>query len=294
MMQADKYRVLEDGRLLVDYGPITMSITAKKSNQQDTNAAIVGADKAIKVFDELVEYLDAAKSRINKIDINKLSDYPQALKLMIESVKSLNNEEFTPMAAVAGAMSDIVKEEIINNTYADYVVVNNGGDVAFQKSGDLIRNGVFKVGVISDISNKKISHALEIKTNSNIHGIATSGFGGRSLTRGICSAVTVIAENCRLADAAATEIANNTYIDSDKVEVCLAEEIDYDTDIKGLTVVKNVGVLCEDDISKSISLGMNKAIELYNRKIIKGAFIFVQNKFNFYPHNAPYFNINEI
>lgn len=291
MMQTDKYRILEDGRLLVDYGPTTMYIAAKKSNQWDINAAIKGAEKVIKSFDELVEYLEIAKLRINEIDKNQIYKYPRTLQLMIESVKSLSNNEFTPMAAVAGTMSDIAKQEIIANTDVDYVVVNNGGDISFNKSKG---NGIFKVGVISDISNKRISHALEIKTNSNIHGIATSGFGGRSLTRGICSAVTVIAENSRLADAAATEIANNTYIDSDKVEVCLAEDIDYDTDIKGLTVVKNVGILSEDEISKSISLGLNKAIELYDRKIIKGAFIFVQNKFNFYPQNAPYFNINEI
>lgn len=291
MMQIDKYKILENGKILVDYGPVTMSITVKKTNQGDTNAAIIGAEKAIEAFNELVDYLKVAKLRINEIDMKKFSHYPEALKLMIESVRNLQNNEFTPMAAVAGTMSDIVKQEIIDNTDADYVVVNNGGDIAFHKTDG---NGIFKVGVISDISNRKITHSLKIKTDSNINGIATSGFGGRSLTRGISSAVTVIAENSRLADAAATEIANNTYIDSDKVELCLAEDLDYDTDIKGLEVVKNVGVLCEDEIRKSISLGMNKAIKLYDRKIIKGAFIFVQNKFNFYPQNAPYFNINEI
>lgn len=291
MIREDKYRILEDGRVLVDYGPITMSITVRGSNQCDINAAIIGAEKAIKAFDELVQYLEVAKSRINKINVNQLSNYPRALKLMIESVKYLNNVEFTPMAAVAGTMSDIVKQEIIDKADADYIVVNNGGDIAFHNSS---KNSMFKVGVIGDISNKKITHSLNIKTNSNIHGIATSGFGGRSLTRGISSAVTVIAENSRLADVAATEIANITYIDSNEVEVCLAEEIDYDTDIRGLTVVKNVGVLSQEEISKSISNGINKAIELYERKMIKGAFIFVQNQFDFFPKDSPYFSINEI
>lgn len=291
MMLEDKYRILEDGRALVDYGPVTMSISAKKLGKNNVEAAIKGAKKVIEAFDELVEYLAVAKLRIDEIDIDQFDNYPRVLKLMIESVKSLNNDEFTPMAAVAGTMSDIARQEIFENTDVDYVVVNNGGDISFYKSKE---SDLFKVGVISDISNKKISHALEIKTDSNVRGIATSGFGGRSLTRGVSSAVTIIAENSRLADAAATEIANNTYIDSYNVEVCLAEEIDYDTDIKGLTVVKNIGVLSEEEIDKSISLGINKAIELYERKIIKGAFIFVQNKFDYYPKNAPYFSISEM
>lgn len=290
MIQSEKYRILNDGRILVDYGPITMSISVKKKNKYDIDAAKIGAEKAIETFNSLIEYLDIARQRINNIDMSDFDKYPYALKLMIESVKCLSNNEFTPMAAVAGTFSDIVKKEIIENNDVDFVVINNGGDIAFDKCDE---DGIFKVGVINDITNRQITHSLSIKMNSDIKGIATSGFGGRSLTKGVASAVTVMAENSRLADAAATEIANSTYIESDKVEVCLAEELDYDTDIKGTSVVKCVGNLSGEEISKSIAKGMDKAIELYNKKIIKGAIIFVQNEFDYYPKNDLYFIIGK-
>lgn len=291
MIQAEKYRILKDGRVLVDYGPITMSIAAKKQGKSYTEASIIGAEKAIETLNSLIKYLDIAKQWIESIDIKNFDEYPYVLQLMMESVKYLNNDEYTPMAAVAGTFSDMVMQAIVENTDADYVVINNGGDIAFYKSEKIYKDEVFKVGVIDDIVKRQIKHILCIKNSSNIKGIATSGFGGRSLTKGVASAVTVMAESGSLADAAATEIANFTYVKSDKIKVCLAEEIDYDTDIKGTTVVKSVGNLKEEEISKSISLGMDKAIELYNKKMIKGAIIFVQGKFDYYPKNDLYFTM---
>lgn len=290
MIQSDKYRILNDGRVIVDYGPITMSVSAKKQGQGSADAAVAGAEKAIETLNFLIEFLDVAKQRINEINMSNFDKYPNVLKIMIESVKCLENGEFTPMAAVAGTFSDIVMQKIMENTDMDFAVVNNGGDIAFTNSD---KDGIFKVGVINNISNRQVTHSLNVKNDSGIHGIATSGFGGRSLTRGVASAVTVMAINSSLADAAATEIANTTYIKSDKVEVCLAEEIDYDTDIKGMTVVKDVGNLSREEISRSISRGIDKAIELYNRKMIKGAIIFVQDEFDYYPKDELNFTVCE-
>lgn len=85
MIQTDKYRLLEDGRVLVDYGPITMLIAARKWDKWDINSALIGAEKVIKAFDELIEYLEVAKLRINEIDMSNFSSYPEVLKLMIEA-----------------------------------------------------------------------------------------------------------------------------------------------------------------------------------------------------------------
>ncbi len=293
MIQTDKYRILNDGRVLVDYGPITMTITAKKHKKNYVEAGIIGAEKAIETLDSLVNYLDTAKQWINKIDMQGYDEYPHVLKQMIKSVKCLCNDAFTPMAAVAGTFSDIVIQEIIENTDVSSAIINNGGDIAFYKSDDFYKDGIFKVGIIDDIARREVRYTLSIKNKSKIKGIATSGFGGRSLTKGVASAVTVLAERCSLADAAATEIANSTYIKSNNVKVCLAEELDYDTDIKGMTVVKDVGHLSEEEIRKSISQGMDKAIELYNKRMIKGAMIFVNNKFDYYPKDEIDFIIDK-
>ncbi len=288
MMLTDKYTILNDGRVLVDYGPITMTIQAKKQGEISIESELIGAEKAIETLKCLTNYLDVAKKWINEIDLCKAHYYPRALKMMIESVKYLRNNEFTPMASVAGTFSDLVMEEILLKTDMDYVVINNGGDIAFYKK-DI--NSVFKAGIIGDITTRNISHSINIKCSSGIKGITTSGYGGRSLTKGVASAVTVVAKSSSLADAAATEIANCTYIDSPNIETCLAENIDFDTDIKGIRVVKTLGNLTNEEKFKSINKGLEKTMELYERKMIKGAVIFVQGEYDYYPKNNLDFTI---
>jgi ApbE superfamily uncharacterized protein (UPF0280 family) len=290
MILKDQYKILNDGRLLVDYGPVTMSIQAKKQGKISIEAELIGAEIAIETLNRLINYLDVAKKWVYEIDLNKVNSYPIALKTMIESVKHLQNDKFTPMAAVAGTFSDLVMEEILLKTDVDYVVINNGGDIAFYKKD---MESVFKVGIMDDITTRNISHSLNIRCSSQIKGITTSGFGGRSLTKGVASAVTVVAKSSSLADAAATEIANCTYINSPNIETCLAEDIDFDTDIKGLRVVKTIGKLSNEEKFKSINKGLEKTMELYERKMIEGAVIFVQGEYDYYPKNNLDFTIGK-
>ena len=78
-------------------------------------------------------------------------------------------------------------------------------------------------------------------------GVATSGLGGRSLTTGIASGVTVFSSRCAMADALATLLADRSYIDSPAVHTCLAGELDPDSDIADLRVVTGVGPLSEEE-----------------------------------------------
>ena len=50
--------------------------------------------------------------------------------------------------------------------------------------------------------------SITIDAATDVRGIATSGQGGRSLSRGIATSVTVLAHNAAAADVAATLIAN--------------------------------------------------------------------------------------
>ena len=276
------YRQLPDGRVLLDYGPMTLSVCAKKDGEPHVKAAIMGIEKGLASFERLLNFLDEAKSFIPALQDLALEDVPDVLQKMVTSVRLLDDPTFTPMAAVAGSFADVIREEIVCSSDADYVIVNNGGDISYF-TGSAARE--FQVGIISDITLRQVTHRLQIPPDWGIHGIATSGFGGRSLSRGIASAVTVIAKTCSLADAAATDIANHTITKHPAVQFCLAEEIDYDTDIPGLTVVREVGRLNEAAVLAALRNGIDRAKLLYESGMIQGAVLFLQDKYTCYPDN---------
>lgn len=269
-----KYSVIGEGIVFVDHGPVTMTLEAKRQGSPFTEAAIAGADKAIAVFNDLAVYLEIIRKPVSEIgDIPVHA--PEAVKRMIRSVRMLREPEFTPLAAVAGTVSDLAAEEI-NKYGSDFAMANNGGDIAWRVS-DAGRESI-RVALISDIKIGNKTHGLEIKSFGEIRGIATSGMGGRSLTRGIASAVTVLSENSSMADAAATSIANACICDDPAIVQCPAEELDYGTDIKGLLVTKSVGDLKEESVSAAILSGKNRAEELIKCGMIQGAVIFVSGE----------------
>ena len=286
----DKYRIVKEGIVLVDYGPITMSIKTQIEGRLLTEVATFVAENVVKNFEELIPFLKFARSPIGELKKINNCIYPLVLNRMIEAIDQLDEDDFTPMAAVAGTLSDLAMEEALKHK-ADFVIANNGGDVAFHTSPHY---NPMKVGIISDLSINKVTHMLKIDTKSQIKGIATSGYGGRSLTKGVASAVTVLARNSSFADAAATAIANAVNCDDIAVERCLAEEIDYNTDIKGALVTKRIGKMADESIETAINIGEKRAKELYDKGMILGAIVFVQGKMSVYPKETSSFNIEKI
>lgn len=257
---------------------MTLSVCARRENVILDDAAVRGIEKGLADFDELVRWLPCAKRWIPQISDEEIVRMPEVLRRMTLSVRRLGDPAFTPMAAVAGAFADIIREEICAVSPADYVIVNNGGDISFNADGEL------RVGIVSDIGRREITHRLVLPTGG-IHGIATSGFGGRSLSRGIASAVTVIAETCALADACATDIANHTCADAAEIIFCPANEIDYDSDLQDLSVVREVGKLDERTVHAALENGFARAKQLCEAGTAKGAVLFVKNSFTFYPND---------
>lgn len=262
------------GLVFVDHGPVTMTLEAKRNGFPLTEGAIAGAEKAIEVFNDLAVYLEIIRKPVS--EINDIPDHaPEAVKKMVNSVRMLNEPDFTPLAAVAGTVSDLAVEEI-SKYGSDYAMANNGGDIAWRVN-EAGRESI-RAALISDIKIGNKTHSLEIKSFREIRGIATSGMGGRSLTRGIASAVTVLAENSSMADAAATSIANACICDDPAIIQCLAEELDYGTDIKGLLVTKSVANLKEESVSAAILSGKKRAEDLIECGMIQGAVIFVSGE----------------
>ena len=110
-----------------------------------------------------------------------------------------------------------------------------------------------------------------------IGGVCTSGLGGRSFTRGIASAATVFADRAAIADAAATAVANATFVKTSAVRRWLADAIDPDTDLKGVEVTTAVGILSDREIEMALGQGITRAEDLVNRGLIKGACVAVKS-----------------
>lgn len=269
-----KYSVIGEGLVLLDHGPITMILEAKQKGSPFTEAAIAGAEKAINVFNDLALYLEIIRKPVSEI-IEIPVDAPEAVKRMINSVRKLNEPDFTPLAAVAGTVSDMAVEAM-SITGADFTIANNGGDIAWRVTET--GKGSIKVALVSDIKFGNKTHCLEVKSFREIRGIATSGMGGRSLTRGIASAVTALSENSSMSDAAATSIANACICDDPEIVQCPAEELDYDTDIAGLLVTKYVGALKKESVYQALLSGKKRAESLIKRGMIHGAVIFVSGE----------------
>lgn len=267
----NRYYVIDSGVVYVDYGPITMTLEARRNGSPFTEAAAAGAEAALDVFSDFVKYLDFLKKPVGQIE-SIPTDIPQGVRKMTESVMMLEEGDFTSLAAVAGTTSDFAVSAMKKHG-ADYAVANNGGDIAWYISPS--DKDFFKVGLISDVNTGKITHSMAIRSFNEIRGIATSGLGGRSLTRGIASAVTVLASDSSKADAAATAIANACYCEDPAIKQCLAKELDYGTDIPDLMVTVSVGKLREGSAEAALSAGCTRAKQLMDKDMILGAVLFV-------------------
>jgi len=129
---------------------------------------------------------------------------------------------------VAGSIADAVADWLFNRGLSR-VIVNNGGDIAIR----LAENETARVGVRTKVESPVISYMVELSSRHPSWGVNTSGLGGRSLTRGVASAVTAFARTSSLADAAATSVANACFAKDDTIVQAMAQEVDPHTDIRG-------------------------------------------------------------
>jgi len=106
-----------------------------------------------------------------------------------------------PMAAVAGAISELVGKELLN--HSSNVIVENGGDIFIKST--ITR----KVGIYAGKSPLSNRIAVEILPEMTPMGICTSsGTVGHSLSFGKADAVVGLSRDTALADAAATAACN--------------------------------------------------------------------------------------
>lgn len=262
---------LPHGAILVDYGPMRMSILVYENGKVLTPLARDGALYAIHLLEELSEFLPVMKKRSLEIDIQET--FPEVLQRMVGATKELREEDLTPLAAVAGTISEMIADFVFEKG-GTKVLVDNGGDIAIR-----LREGeVARVGIRAEIEAPRPTYLLTIDSTMGMEGVATSGFGGRSFTKGIASAATVLAKKASLADAAATIIGNFTNIDDPNISRALAEKIYPDTDIAGQWITTRVGQLPLKKVEEALKNGLAKASMLHQKGLIHGAFIALQGR----------------
>lgn len=272
------YREMAPGKVMVDYGPVSMVIEAGREGRPMTGAALKGAETAVLQLELLSGCLDRA--RVLAREAMEDQSNPYVLNRMIEVSRLTGEPDITPMAAVAGAFSDLVLEAVVREG-ATRVIVNNGGDIALHMEP----GASLRVGIVTDLASGKITHYVDLKEEYGLGGIATSGFGGRSFTKGIASAVVVLARTAAQADACATMVANAVSADHPGIKSRPAEMLDPLTDIKGQLVTVAVGKLDRQTIEGAIRSGRKKFFQYREKGLIFGAVIAVQGHVWEYPED---------
>ena len=260
--------VLPGGSVLAESGPMRLVISAGIGKVVQTQMALRAAEESFGFLERVAAHRISLGRQYRECR-DRIQD-PLVLK-MISSVVAIGDEDLTPMAAVAGTIADEVADFLFERGMTK-VVVDNGGDVAVRAD----REKPITVGIRPDVNDHAVSYVIGLDPDLHSHGVATSGLGGRSLTRGIASAATVVARTASLADAAATAVANASFLEDEQVWRRPAEELDPYTDIPGLDVTVKVGPLPEETKSSAVSKAIRRAEELVRREVILGAFVAVQ------------------
>ncbi|WP_088280450.1 UPF0280 family protein [Ideonella sp. A 288] len=189
----------------------------------------------------------------------------------------------TPMAAVAGS----VAQELIACYHRDGIqraAVNNGGDIALH----LAPGASFRIGMVADIASgigarttpgpMPLDGHLTVQAGDPVRGVATSGWRGRSLSRGIADSVTVLAATAAMADAAATMIANAVDVDDPRIVRRPAGEVRDDSDLGERLVTVDVPTLSSDAVRRALQAGADVARQFQARGWIVAAALHCQGQ----------------
>ena len=267
----ERIEVLPNGTVLFEYGPMRMVIQASQDGKPLIELAKEGGRRAKEVLEDMARFLPVIKRKAHELEIKE--EYPDVVRRMIEATQRMEESDLTPLAAVAGAASDEVADFMARRG-GTKIIVDNGGDIAVR----LVGREVAGVGVKTGIDAPLPSYLLSIDSGMGIGGVTTSGLGGRSFTKGIASAATVLSVNASLADAAATVIGNFTNVEDPCIRRGLAESIYPDTDIAGEWVTVEVGELSREKVEEALSQGLAKADSICRKGLIKGALVAVKGR----------------
>lgn len=270
---------LPDGRWHFQHGPIDIVVGAIGARDEVNLAHQRAWGRFTTVLEELVSELSSLRSPVG-------SECPVRgviAKRMWNACAPFNSGFITPMAAVAGS----VAQELVGQYEAPGIErawVNNGGDIAlFIAPSQSISVGLYAdLGRLGESQPKQgvgVDGKFEVHASSQVRGVATSGWKGRSLSLGIADSVTVLARTASEADAAATVIANAVNIVDPRIVRCPAVEVKDCSDLGLLPVTTFVPQLGPEAAQSALQAGLVCAIALKNKGLISSAVLVCQNQY---------------
>lgn len=179
---------------------------------------------------ELINYIRKNRGFLISFEPLEVEEGPFIAKKM---AKASRIAEVGPMAAVAGTISELSLNYLINRG-TKYAIIENGGDIALAVNKNVI------MGLYAGTSSLSGQIGFKIKHDKTPIGICTSsGTVGHSISLGRADSVTVFSDEASIADALATSIANEAKGESeeDAVQSCLDRADDFKPYFRGVMIV---------------------------------------------------------
>lgn len=264
MVERPSMQFLPDGkRLHLRQGPIDLIIQADGEPAAMRDACMAAGRRFDGLLAELCDELALLRAPVT--DTSRRPEGVVARRMHAAVLPFAGESFITPMAAVAGAVAEEILAAMIAAAPLRRAFVNNGGDIALH----LAEGERFCIGLVDRPDRPSLFGTATIESTDPARGIATSGYPGRSFSRGIAEAVTVIAPTASMADAAATVICNAVDLPGHPAIIREpADTIQVETDLGSLPVTRHVGPLAPAEIDHAIERGLAQAGALRRRGLI--------------------------
>ena len=173
------------------------------------------------------------------LSMEPIAKHGENLPVVVDRMyESSIHADVGPMACVAGTISELSLEYLIDKG-SSYSIVENGGDIA------LINDTKVLCGIYSNNMVLGNNMAFEIRPRRRQLGICTSsGKIGHSISFGESDSVTVISDSPSLADGLATRIANDVCGEESEAKVANGLE----TAEKYREFYRGVLIISEDNV----------------------------------------------
>ncbi len=264
-------------RLHFQHGPIDLLIGADGSEDVLAAAAACAWERFGEVLAELVAELPRLRRPIDPAQVIAGAcplAGPIARRMWLACAPFAGDEFVTPMAAVAGSVAQEIALAF-DRPGIRRAWLNNGGDIAIV----LESGAAVGIAVAIDRGGRvDAPHRLSIDAGSRVRGVATSGWRGRSLSRGIADSVTVLAASAAQADAAATIIANAVDDDDPRIGRAPADTVRDDSDLGRIAVTVAVPSLPLAVVQRALGRGVRRAQALIGRGMIVQALLSLQGE----------------
>ncbi len=282
-MSTAQQALLPGGRWHFQHGPIDIVISAEGDALALVAAHAAAWARFQTVLDELVAELPLLRQPVGA----HCPLHGAIARRMWAACAPLVDEAqgyLTPMAAVAGAVAQTLIP-CYQRPGIQRAWVNNGGDIALHLAPGTQAN----VGLYADLSRfdgaalartaagqLRTDAGFVVHADDPVRGVATSGWRGRSHSRGIADSVTVLASTAAMADAAATVIANAVNVDSAAIVRRPANALRDDSDLGDILVTVAVPPLPAAQVQAALQAGLAVAQRLHARGLVHAALLVCQ------------------